>query len=157
VTDNLKGDAGNDHLNGGLGNDIENGGIGNDTVSGGGGNDVLNGGAGTDVLTGGTGLDIFQLASTVGFDKITDFNAKDDTIQLDNGVFTSLVNGVLAAGILNAGAGVTTAADANDYLIYNTTTGALYYDADANGAGAAVEIAILGVGTALTSADLTVI
>ena len=36
---------------------------------------------------------------------------------------------------------------ANDYLIYNTTTGALYFDADGNGAGLAVQIALLGSAT----------
>jgi hypothetical protein len=70
--------------------------------------------------------------------------------------------GLTATGALNptmfhAGAGVTAAADANDYVNYNTTTGAVYYDADANGAGTSVEIALLGVGTALTAADFTVI
>jgi len=49
------------------------------------------------------------------------------------------------------------AADADDYLIYRSGTGALFYDADGNGAGAAVQIAVLGSGLALTVADFTVI
>jgi hypothetical protein len=53
-----------------------------------------------------------------------------------------------------------TAADANDYLIYNTTTGKLYYDADANNtATAPVQIALIGTSqhASLTTADFVVI
>ena len=64
---------------------------------------------------------------------------------------------MLAASKLRAGAGITTAADANDYLIYNSTDGKLYYDADAIGTNAAVQIALLGKGLVLTSADFVVI
>ena len=35
------------------------------------------------------------------------------------------------------------AVDANDYLVYNSGTGALYYDADANGTGLAVQFAMV--------------
>ena len=51
----------------------------------------------------------------------------------------------------------TVAADANDYLVYNQATGALFYDADGNGAGAAVQIALLGTHPVLTNADFVVI
>ncbi|MFM2057171.1 MAG: hypothetical protein RLY71_1556, partial [Pseudomonadota bacterium] len=50
--------------------------------------------------------------------------------------------------------GITTAADADDHLIYNTSTGALYYDADGLGGTGAVQIAKLGVGVALTASDV---
>jgi hypothetical protein len=54
---------------------------------------------------------------------------------------------------------MTTAADANDYLIYNKTTGGLYYDDDGNGTEAvAVKIAVIGTIThpALTAADFMI-
>ena len=42
----------------------------------------------------------------------------------------------------NAGGNAT---DANDYVLYDSSTGNLYYDADGNGAGARVLIANLTV------------
>jgi Ca2+-binding RTX toxin-like protein len=65
--------------------------------------------------------------------------------------------GQLAATSFRSGAGFTTAADADDFLIYNSTTGKLYYDTDGNGAGAAVQIALIGNHAALTAADFVVI
>ena len=53
----------------------------------------------------------------------------------------------LLPNIFRAGAGITQAADADDFLIYNTTTGALYYDAGGNASNSAspVQIAVIGV------------
>jgi len=42
-------------------------------------------------------------------------------------------------------------------LIYNSDTGALFYDADGSGAGAATQIALLGVHLSLTNVDFVVI
>jgi Ca2+-binding RTX toxin-like protein len=50
-----------------------------------------------------------------------------------------------------------TALDSNDHIIYNNNTGALFYDADGNGVGAAVKIALIGNHAALTAADFLVI
>jgi len=44
--------------------------------------------------------------------------------------------------------------EAKGRVIYNQTTGALYYDADGNGATASIQIAQLTAGTILTSSDL---
>ena len=62
-------------------------------------------------------------------------------------------------GALNANAFVTgaAAADASDRIIYNNLTGQLFYDADGNGAGAAVLFANLSPGLTLTASDFQVI
>lgn len=140
----------------GTGNGLDNiltGDAGVNRLDGRAGNDTLNGGLGSDVLTGGTGEDFFQI-SDLSIDTIIDFSVTDDTIQLENSVFTQLGStGVLSANNFALG----TAADANDYVVYNNGTGDLYYDVDGNGAGAAIQIAILGADLALTNAHFVVI
>ncbi|MEI2656414.1 MAG: calcium-binding protein [Nitrosomonas sp.] len=142
----------------GSGNGLANILIGNSAINqlnGGGGNDTLDGGTGNNTLTGGAGQDIFRLTTAGHIDAITDFVVVDDTIQLENAVFTALATpGTLAAGQLRIGA---QALDANDFIIYNNATGALLYDANGNGAGAAVQIATLSAGLAVTNADFVVI
>ncbi|MBT9100005.1 hypothetical protein KFZ76_20090 [Methylovulum psychrotolerans] len=147
-------------LNGSAYNDVLVGNYANNTLLGGNGNDVLAGGLGNDTLTGGAGKDIFAFNSTLGInniDTLTDFNVADDTIRLENGIFTTLTTpGVLAAEafkILGNGG----SEDSTDHLLYNTATGALSYDADGSGAAAAVQIAILGKGLAMTNADFMVV
>lgn len=141
----------------GSGNALNNVLIGNSSaniLNGDAGNDKLKGGLGEDTLTGGSGKDIFQL-SNLSKDTITDFSVVDDTIQLENSVFTKLtVNGDLKAANFRIG---TAAIDANDYVIYNSTTGALFYDADGNGVGVATQIALLGMNLELTNKDFFVI
>jgi len=160
--ENLGGGSQHDQLTGnGTANRLD-GAAGNDTVSGGAGNDLLLGGLGNDRLSGGSGKDVFRFDTrpnaSGNLDRITDFNVRDDTLQLENAVFTSLTAvGALAQGSLRAGNGGPSARDANDYLIYNRTTGALYYDADGNGSGAAaVHFATLPSGLALSNLDFLV-
>lgn len=159
--DILQGLGGADSINGSAGNDQLFGGAGKDKLNGGTGNDILDGGARNDILTGGSGQDIFQFTNAYNVDTITDYSAIDDTIQLENTIFASLEKtGSLTVGFLRSGAGITSAADTNDYLIYNKTTGVLYYDDDANGTDSlAVKIAVLGTNTHpnLTAADIVVI
>ena len=139
--DLLDGLAGIDTLNGEAGADALLGGNGADILSGGTDNDSLSGGLGTDTLTGGSGADsfVFNTAfSGSNSDTITDFNSIDDTIVLDNAIFTGLSDGTLAAGAFRVG---TAALDADDRIVFNGTTGGLFYDADGNGAGAAIQFA----------------
>lgn len=134
---------------GGTGNTLNNtiiGGSGANVLNGSAGNDILNGGAGKDTLIGGTGKDTFVFDSVLGItnvDLITDFIAVDDTIMLSSTIFSGLSIGNLASESFLANT-TGMAADANDFLIYNKSTGALYYDADGNGSGASVQIALLG-------------
>jgi len=142
----IVGTLGNDSITAGVGNDSMSGGAGNDTLAGGAGNDTLVGGAGNDMLTGGDGADRFVLDaafSAANVDTIKDFATGTDKIVLSAKVFTKFTGSsagtAITAGNLVVGAGTTAkAADSNDYLIYDTGTDMLYYDADGNGAGAPV-------------------
>ena len=51
----------------------------------------------------------------------------------------------------------TAALDADDRIIYDAATGQLWYDADGNGAGAAVHFADVTPGTTVTNADFYVL
>ena len=50
-----------------------------------------------------------------------------------------------------------TALDANDFIVYDTDSGALWYDANGNGAGGAIQFAQLTPGVILTNLDFVVI
>lgn len=130
------------------------------TLIGGAGANVLSGGAGNDTLTGGAGRDSFQFDTALGaanVDRITDFKAVDDNIQLDSAIFTQLKpTATLAAANFYASASGN-AHDADDRILYNTSSGAVAYDADGAGTSLAVTFAILGIGATLTAADFVVI
>jgi Ca2+-binding RTX toxin-like protein len=120
-----------------------------DTILGGSGNDTLIGGAGNDMLTGGIGVDRFTFNTSLGAsncDTVTDFVRRSDKIVLSATIFSkftgSSAGGPITAGNLVVGAGSTAKAnDANDYLIYDTTSDLLYYDADGSSTGAPVAFA----------------
>nr|WP_246504863.1 calcium-binding protein [Microvirga antarctica] len=150
--DALSGHNGNDVITGGSGNDSLAGGAGNDRLFGGRGNDTLEGGTGKDVLTGGAGKDTFVFASRLikaNVDRITDFSAKDDTIQLAKSFFGAISKGTLAEKAFVVG---TKAEDADDRVIYSAKSGALLYDADGSGtAYKPVLVAAIGSGLKLLS------
>jgi len=130
-------------------------------VDGGAGDDVLKGYAGNDTLKGGADDDIFvfntALNAATNVDTITDFNVADDTIWLDNSVFTALSAGALAASAFKDIA--LGAVDVNDRILYHSGTGDLFYDADgSNAVFSAVKFATLtGSPNALSSTDFFVI
>ena len=78
----------------------------------------------------------------------------DDTIQIDNGIFTGLAAGTLAANQFVIGAA---AQDADDRIIYDNTSGALSFDVDGTGGAAAVQVAQVSAGLALTNLDFLVL
>jgi len=155
----------NDRITGTKDDDYLSGGGGNDVLNGGAGKDLLNGGAGDDVLKGGAGVDTFVFSQDLdkaGVDRITDFNSKaGEKIMLNAYVFETLEvgsrlpvdpdakdRGILAASNFCIGK---SAQDADDRLVYDKATGALSYDADGNGTGAAIQFAQLKAGTALSA------
>ncbi len=137
---------------------ILNGAAGADRLDGAAGNDTLNGGTGNDSLKGAAGSDkfLFDTALNAGsnVDQIVGFSVADDTIVLDQTIFSQLGTGMLSAGAFVAG---TSAQDADDRIIYDSATGRVYYDADGNGSGAAVQFAQVAAGLALTNADFQII
>lgn len=156
--DFLYGGDGNDRLEGGTGDDSLYGGRGDDTLLGSDGNDSLYGALGRDVLTGGTGQDSFIFQTSLGttnVDRITDFAVVDDTIRLDNAVFTAFGwNGSMSSSAFYIGAA---AHDSTDRIIYSSSTGALSYDRDGTGSASAIQFAELAPGLALTAQDFLIV
>ncbi len=161
----MVGTQGNDSMNGAGGNDKLKGAGGNDTIAGGLGSDTIAGGIGNDALAGGAGSDTFvfdtPLDASTNVDTVNGFAANNaDKIALDPTVFAALFGGATSGVDANefaANAGGN-ALDANDYLLYDTATGSLYYDADGNGATAKVLFATLtGLTGTLDNTDFTTI
>ena len=141
------------YFDGAAGNDSIEGNVGADTLIGGLGNDLLIGDAGNDTF-------IFNAAiSNTNIDTILDFTSGADKIWLDDSIFTALgpITGTIDASHFLSGAtpaGAPIATDPNQFLLYNSTTGNLYYDADGSGAAAAQLIVHLGVGAVLNLNDI---
>jgi len=159
IIENAYGGSYADKLHGNAAANLLRGNAGADTLYGAGGNDKLQGGAGNDVLSGGTGKDIFvfntALNARTNKDRFLDWNYRDDTIQLENAVFKKLTKtGVLNKAYFTIGSA---AKDSNDYIIYNKTTGDLFYDANGNVAGGQVAFANIGKGKTIAYNDFVVI
>jgi serralysin len=127
------------------------------TIVGNSGTNVIDGKGGNDLLVGYFGADSFAFSTALGagnVDAIADFQTGVDKIALDDAAFAGLGLGNLAAGAFVTGTG---AGDADDRIIYNAATGALMFDADGSGGGAAVQFAQLAAGLNLAASDFTVI
>jgi Ca2+-binding RTX toxin-like protein len=134
------------------GNDLSNVLIGNNA------NNVINGGTGNDTLTGGAGKDFFDFSSfraqKPSIDTITDFDSQQDSIRLSLSAFTALSQvGALNSDFFVAG---TAAKDANDFILYDSSTGKVFYDADGNGSGKPVEFITLTGTPSLLFSDFVV-
>jgi Ca2+-binding RTX toxin-like protein len=128
------------------------------TITGDAGANTLAGGLGKDVLDDGARKDLFLFNTALGktnVDTIVKYSVKDDTVRLENKVFKALGKaGKLDSDAFHKGKG---AADAEDRVIYDSKTGALYYDPDGVGGAAQVKFAVLSKKLALTHADFVVI
>lgn len=159
--DTARGFAGNDTVLGGFGADILAGGRGSDFISGGAGNDRISGGFESDTLNGGVGADTFVFEATpnrvFNVDTIEDFASGVDKIQLALAAMPGLGStGALSADAFRSGPGLVQGLDSTDRIIYNTATGALYYDVDGNGAIRSVKIAELGPLVTLVFTDILI-
>jgi hypothetical protein len=81
-------------------------------------------------------------------------------LQLDHNAMAALgATGTFAAGDARffAGAGAAGGHDADDRVVFNSSTGQLYYDDDGSGAHAAQLVLTLQAGAALSATDISVI
>lgn len=144
------------------GNDTLFGLAGHDTLLGGNGNDWLQGGTWSDTLTGGAGADSFVWAEAGSnqVDRVTDFAPGLDELLFENATLTALgEEGAWAPGDerFHSAPGATSGHDADDRLVYNNSTGSLYYDPDGSGSAAAQIVAVFQGAPAITASDITVI
>lgn len=76
--------------------------------------------------------------------------------MLENAIFTGITTAAglgLSAAEFRVGAA---AGDASDRIIYNSTTGGLFYDSDGTGAAAQVQFAVLSPGLAITQSEFVI-
>jgi Ca2+-binding RTX toxin-like protein len=178
--DDLRGRPGNDvvragaaqaSLRGTLGNDVVRGGLREHTLFAGQEDDTLCCGAEThclygkaeaNLVTGGNSADlcVFRnaLDEKVNVNTIVGFRTGVDKMVLDAlalGSLASLAKDAVAAGNFVAEAGAV-AQDADDFILYDTTTHILSCDANGSGAGIAQQVAVLANGASLSATDLSI-
>jgi Ca2+-binding RTX toxin-like protein len=132
----------------------------NDDITGDGNANRLEGGAGNDTLTGGGGADQFVYATAPvagNADHVTDFvGGGMDQLLLDGSRLPGVTPGPFGppTSFVSNTSGVATTS--SQRLIYNSTNGDLFYDADGSGAGAAQRLFTLDGAPALSAGDIVV-
>ena len=159
-----QGNAMPNKLNGNSGDNSLLGLGGADSLLGGAGDDTLVGGLGNDTLIGGAGSDVFVFDARINeasnVDTIVGFDEGSDKFQLDVDVFSGLTAGSPLNDLqMLIGAGFTTAQTAEQRIVYNASTGDLYYDPDGIGGVAAVKFATVGAAThpTLSAGDFVIV
>ena len=121
----------------------------------------LDGRGGNDVLSGGLGADVFVFSTPLGagnIDRIVSYDSTTDQIEIDNAVFTGMIdtNATLAAAAYTFNTtGLATLAAQR--IIYQTDTGYLWFDQDGVGGVAAKLFARLEPNLVLGAGEFTVI
>lgn len=154
--------TGKAHING-TGNNQDNlliGNNGNNSLAGFDGNDIIDGLGGNDAYLGGAGNDIFRLSTAPNAKSnvktIVDFVQGEDAVEINAGAFKwkDVPLGALLAENFGSNAdGV--AETETQRLVYNNTTGQLFYDADGSGRGKAVLVAVFENAPDLQHTDIT--
>jgi Ca2+-binding RTX toxin-like protein len=133
---------------------------GDDVIDGGDGRDLIVGGDGKDNLTGGSGIDTFlfdtALNAASNVDRVTDFNATNDgsngdLIYLSTAIFAGIGSGTgtLAASdyaaVSSGGSGNVSALSVGTSvnIVYDSSTGGLFYDADGGSLVNAIKFAVI--------------
>ncbi|MCB1503055.1 MAG: hypothetical protein KDK07_25305 [Bauldia sp.] len=93
------------------------------------------------------------LDSLTNVDTIKKFASGKDMMYLDDDIFTALTPGALPSSQFHIG---TSASDADDFIIYDKASGALYYDPDGNGIQSQIQFAQFKPGTKIVASDFTV-
>jgi Ca2+-binding RTX toxin-like protein len=127
-------------------------------ITGNGAANVLDGETGKDTLRGNSGADTFVFDTkleTANIDHIVDFSAKADSFHLNHKIFNALATGTLpAAAFKDVSTGPV---DTSDRILYNHSTGKLFYDPDGSRLGASVQFAVLDNHAVITAADFLIV
>jgi Ca2+-binding RTX toxin-like protein len=130
----------------------------NNVITGNALNNSIAGNFGADVLSGKSGRDTFRFdtkLSASNRDIITDFSSTFDQISLDRSYFSKIgLVGKLASTAFYVGSA---AHDSSDRIIYNKSTGALYYDADGPGSSAKILFVTLSNKASLNYTDFDIV
>ena len=114
-------------------------------------------GAGNDLVVLGKKADklLFDSAlnAATNVDTVKKFQSGKDKFYLDDDIFTAIAPGTLSSAAFHKG---TSATDADDRIIYDKKTGALYYDPDGVGGIAQTQFAKLDPGTKLKASDFMI-
>ena len=133
------------------GNGVDNEMWGNDGIN------TLDGRGGADILHGNGGADSFSFTTGLApsnVDLIVDFVSGLDRFVLDDAIFTGLPTGALAPGAFRVGS---SALDPDDRIVYDNTTGALFFDSDGSGPAAPSQFATLSGSPIVAASDFVVI